>query len=79
MPADVLAEAEQPARGVEQGRGVQAARAVEDGLGRPEGRRQAPDDRGLDDRPPRDRDAARTSTRTASSDALPQTPQLDEA
>jgi hypothetical protein len=51
VPADVLAQAKQLSGGIEQRRGVQAARAVEDGLGGPERLGQAVNDIGLDDRP----------------------------
>ena len=76
VPADVLAQALADCRGVEQGRGVQTAGAIEDGLRRPQRFRQPMDDGGVDDRPAPAR--LREQTRTASSDALPQTPQLDD-
>ena len=78
VPADVLAHVEQPAVGVEQRRGVQAAGAVEGALRA----RSVPGSRWMTAASTAGRPAIgadRGRTRTASSDALPQTPQLDAA
>ena len=77
VPADVLAQGQQVAAGVEQRRGVQAAGAIEDGLRRPQRLGQTVDHRASTTGRPSDR-RWRAETRSASSDALPQTPQLDD-
>ena len=74
MAADVLAYGDQPAVGLEQPGGMEAAGRLEHALSRAERRRQPEDHASVDDGRPAGIGSQRTAI--SSSDALPQIPQL---